>query len=332
MAGGIGPAMNRVLVTGANGFVGRQLSLELASAGWHVRAAVRRPFRPPSPALPYEERIIGAVGGDADWSAALCDIEVVIHLAGLSVIRNAHGKDALAAFRGINVEGTRKLADACVQSGVRRIVFLSSIRAVGERTEAGQPFSEQSPCRPADPYGISKCEAEQALMEKLLHSHVEAVILRSPLVYGPGVGANFLRLLRAVDRKVPLPLGRVKNKRSLIFIRNLTSGITHCLSHRQAAGEVFHVADAGSLSTPELLRSLGKVLGRRVTLPPVPVCILRAAGRLMGRTGESGRLTDSLEMTIDKIKERLGWAPPFATSEGLEAVASWYRAEVERGS
>jgi len=320
--------MNRVLVTGANGFVGRQLSMELAAAGWHVRAAVRRPFRPQSSALPYEEHLVGAIGRDTDWSVALSGVEAVVHLAGLSIIRDACAESAVAAFRDVNVDGTRRLARACLQNGVRRILFLSSIRAVGERTETGRPFSEGSPCRPRDPYGISKCEAEETLLEELRLGSVETVILRPPLIYGPGVGANFLRLMRAVDQRIPLPLGRVRNRRSLIYIRNLTSGVITCLSHPLAAGEVFHIADAECLSTAGLLNSLGEALGRRVILPPVPICGLRAAGRLTGKAGEVGRLVDSLETTIDKIRERLGWTPPFAMREGLEAAASWYRAAV----
>jgi UDP-glucose 4-epimerase len=165
-------------------------------------------------------------------------------------------------------------------------------------------------------------------LEELRLGSVETVILRPPLIYGPGVGANFLRLMRAVDQRIPLPLGRVRNRRSLIYIRNLTSGVIICLSHPLAAGEVFHIADAESLSTPELLNSLGEALGRRVILPPVPICVLRAAGRLAGKAGEVGRLVDSLETTIDKIRKRLGWTPPFATREGLESAASWYRAAV----
>jgi nucleoside-diphosphate-sugar epimerase len=320
--------MNRVLVTGANGFVGRELSMELAAAGWHVRAAVRMPFRPQSSALPYEEHLVGTIGRDTDWTVALSGVEAVVHLAGLSIIRDTCAESALAAFRDVNVEGTRRLARACLQNGVRRILFLSSIRAVGERTETGLPFSEGSPCRPRDPYGISKCEAEETLLEELRLGSVETVILRPPLIYGPGVGANFLRLMRAVDQRIPLPLGRARNRRSLIYIRNLTSGVIICLSHPLAAGEVFHIADAESLSTPELLNSLGEALGRRVILPPVPICVLRAAGRLAGKAGEVGRLVDSLETTIDKIRKRLGWTPPFATREGLESAASWYRAAV----
>ena len=320
--------MNRVLVTGANGFVGRELSMELAAAGWHVRAAVSMPFRPQSSALPYEEHLVGTIGRDTDWTVALSGVEAVVHLAGLSIIRDTCAESSLAAFRDVNVEGTRRLARACLQNGVRRILFLSSIRAVGERTETGLPFSEGSPCRPRDPYGISKCEAEETLLEELRLGSVETVILRPPLIYGPGVGANFLRLMRAVDQRIPLPLGRVRNRRSLIYIRNLTSGVITCLSHPLAAGEVFNVADAECLSTAGLLNSLGEALGRRVILPPVPIWVLRAAGRLTGKAGDVGRLVDSLEMTIDKIRKRLGWAPPFATREGLEAAASWYRATV----
>jgi len=159
---------------------------------------------------------------------------------------------------------------------------------------------------------------------------VEPVILRAPLVYGPGVGANFLRLMKAIDRRIPLPLGRVENKRSLIFISNLTNGIMHCVAHPLAAGQVFHVADAEPLSTPELMNSLGDALERRVRLLSVPACALRSTGRLLGRVEEIRRLTGSLEMTIDKIRKRLGWAPPFTTRAGLEAVAAWYRAGVGR--
>jgi nucleoside-diphosphate-sugar epimerase len=320
--------MNRVLVTGASGFVGGHLSMELAAAGWQVRAAVRRPLRQQSSAPPCEERLIETIGPDTDWSPVLRGVETVVHLAGRSAVPDTSADRALAAFRSVNVEGTRRLVRACVQSGVRRILFLSSIRAVGERTEVGRPFSEDSPCRPSDPYGISKLEAEQALLAEVRDSSVEAVILRSPLVYGPGVGGNFLRLMRAIDRRIPLPLGRVDNKRSLVFIHNLTSGILHCLAHPLSAGQILHIADAGAFSTPELLKALGAMLGRRVLLLPVSGEVLRGAGRLLGRADEIRRLTDSLEMTTDKIRKLLGWTPPSATREGLEAVASWYRAAV----
>jgi nucleoside-diphosphate-sugar epimerase len=240
-------------------------------------------------------------------------------------VLETNARKNLEAFSEVNVGGTRSLALASIRAGVRRLVLLSSLKAMGEETKGDQCYTEDSPCRPRDAYGISKWEAEQAVWEIAAGSRMEVVILRAPLIYGPGVGANFLRLIRAIDRGTPMPLGLVRNRRSLLFVRNLTSAILSCLDHPAAGGQVFLAADPEALSTRELVRRLAKLLGRSPRLLPVPTLFLRVGAGLLGRSDDFQRLTGSLLASTSKIRQQLSWQPPFTVDDGLHATVAWYR-------
>ena len=300
----------RVLVTGATGFVGRGVVAELATAGATVRAAVRSPHTLPAA---VEAVAVGDIGPDTDWSEALSGADIVIHLA--AHVHQMGGGNP-ADFYRVNTLGTIALARAAAAAGVQRLVFLSSIKVNGEHTEE-QPFRGEDRPDPQDPYARSKLEAEQGLWAVRGSSSMEATVLRPPLVYGPGVGANFAALQRALWRGLPLPLGAVANRRSLIFVRNLASAIVAAARHPLADGRTFLVSDGGAVSTPQLLRSLATGMGRPARLIPVPKMLLRAAGVLLGRGEQMSRLLSSLEVDSAPIRETIGWSPPFTFEEGL---------------
>jgi nucleoside-diphosphate-sugar epimerase len=313
---------NKILITGASGFIGGHLCTELAAAGRTVRAAVRKSCGLIQPVS--EQVVTGDVGPDTNWLPALSEVDTVIHLAARSHrLDRKSGKD-LASYRRINVEGTRRLAEACAASRIRRFLLLSSIKAIGECSKRGESFFEDADCHPIDPYGISKWEAEEALIKSTAGSSMEVVIIRAPLVYGPRVGANFLRLLQAIDRGTVLPLGSVDARRSLVFIRNLTSAIACSIDHPSAAGQVYHVADTKALTIKELLLQLAMHMNKSVRLLPIPVWLLHAAAAMAGRSADIRRLTDSLLVASNKIREQLDWTPPFSVEEGLSRTVEWY--------
>jgi nucleoside-diphosphate-sugar epimerase len=310
----------RVLVTGAGGFVGRALLDHLAAAG-HIAVAATRGAPLPN----VETRIVGGLGPRTDWSAALEGIEAVVHLAARVHRMRETAADPLAAYRETNAAGTRCLAEAAAGAGARRLVFLSTIKVHGETTPPERPFRDDDPALPQDPYALSKWEAEQGLAAVAAATGLEAVVLRPPLVYGPGVRANFGALLRLCDSALPLPLGAVDNRRSLIFLGNLTDAICRALEHPAAAGESFLVADREALSTSALVRRLRAALGRPARLPPVPPGWLRLAGRIAGRDAVVARLLGSLVADTSGIEHTLGWQPPVAADQGLVATARAYR-------
>jgi nucleoside-diphosphate-sugar epimerase len=249
---------------------------------------------------------------------------VVVHLAARVHVMGHSGPESLASFRATNVEGTERLAREAARCGVRRLVYLSSVKVNGEATKAGA-FVESDPPQPMDPYGVSKLEAEQSLRSEAAESGLEVVVVRPPLVYGPQVKANFLRLLNWVDRGVPLPFALVENRRSLLYVGNLVDAILRCVEHPAAAGETFLVDDGAPVSTADLLREIGDALGRPVRLFPVPTAMLRIAARLAGRGDDAARLLSDLVIDSTHIRERLGWRPPATRTEGLAATAHWYR-------
>jgi len=318
----------KVLVTGANGFIGRALCAHLRAAGTALRAAVRAVV-PPLPAgerVPADYVAVGGISGETDWGAALDGVTHLVHLAGWAHDGGASRAEAERLSRTINVEGTARLARQAAAAGVRRFVFLSSVKAAGERSGA-LPLSESSPPVPEDPYGASKLAVERMLGD-LAGGGMETVILRPPLVYGPGVRANFLRLLRLVDRGVPMPLGSVRNMRSLVYLGNLVSAIEACLVSPAAAGETFFVSDGEDVSTPDLIRRIASAMGRPARLFPFPVRLLRLGFRLAGRAAEFGRLADSLAVDATKIRAVLGWEPPFTLDQGLrDTVDRYHRAQ-----
>ncbi|WP_235893081.1 UDP-glucose 4-epimerase family protein [Pelomicrobium methylotrophicum] len=326
-----------VLVTGATGFVGRALIPALTAAGFEVRAAVRGSCPPAgrflwaegSGARAPERRSvelirIDDIGPATRWNEALAGVDAVVHLAARVHVMEASAREAIAEYRRVNTAGTERLALAAAAAGVRRFVFLSTIKVNGEATRA-RPFAESDPPVPQDPYARSKWEAEQALHRIGAQTGMEVVILRPPLVYGPGVKGNFLSLLKIVARGVPLPLGSVKNRRSLIYVGNLADAIVKCLEHPAAAGETFLVRDAEDLSTPELVRRLACALGVAPRLIPVPPSWLVLGGRWLGRGAAVERLAGSLAVDDSRIRDALGWHPPYSVDEGLEATGRWYR-------
>jgi nucleoside-diphosphate-sugar epimerase len=313
--------MERVLVTGAAGFVGRALCQALQDAGFSVRGTRRGRDGDLPPAT--ESIRIPSIDGTTEWGEALAGVDSIVHLAARVHLLRDDAPDPLGAYRDINVEGTRRLAQAAAAAGVRRLVCLSSVKAMAEHSGA-QPLTEDDPPRPADPYGISKREAEEALKQIAEESRLEAVILRPPLVYGPGVRGNFLTLLRLCEKGIPLPLGAVRNRRSLIFIDNLTSAIRCALSRPEAAGQTYLVADGEDVSTPELIARLSAALGRKARLIAVPPAWLRAGGRLLDRSAEVERALSSLAVDSARIRRELDWTPPVALDEGLRRTAKWY--------
>ncbi|WP_175722009.1 UDP-glucose 4-epimerase family protein [Burkholderia anthina] len=313
-----------VVVTGANGFVGRVLCRTLVENGHRVTGLVRRAGT--APAGVDEWVYTGPEFADIDtqWPASARDADCVVHLAARVHVMNDAAADPDAAFRAMNVDGTLRVAAAAHWHGVRRIVFVSSIKAIAE-TDGGQPLREDTPARPDDPYGRSKRDAEVRLRQFGDDTGLETVIVRPPLVYGPEVRANFLKMMDAVLRGVPLPLGAITARRSIVYVDNLADALLQCAIDPRAAGECFHVADDDAPSVAGLLRMVGDALGRPARLFPVPLAALRLAGRLTGRRAAIDRLTGSLQLDTSRIRRVLGWHPPYTTRQGLEATAAWYR-------
>jgi len=297
-----------VLVTGADGFIGRALCPALAAAGFAVRRAVRAGSLPKSVA-------VGDIGPDTDWRAALAGCEAVVHLAARVHVLRDEAADAEAAFHAVNAEGTLNLARQAAAAGVRRFVFVSSIKVNGEGRAA--PYHEADAAAPQDAYARSKWAAEQGVWEISRETGLEGVVLRPPLVYGPGVGANFQRLLGWVARGWPLPFGRVDNRRSLLFLGNLVDAIRVCLTHPAAAGKTYLVADGEDVSTPELIRRLARALRRPARLLPLPASWLRLAAAVAGRGAEAERLLGSLMADTRAIHHDLDWRPPYTLDQGL---------------
>jgi len=316
-----------VLVTGAAGFIGRAVVTALDNKGVAVRCALRRSVPDLLP-VDVERVVVGEVNDSTDWSVVLKGIDCVIHLVARTHQIGESGGGNFFEYRAVNVEGMRRLAASAVSAGVRRLVFVSSVKVNGERTFA-RPYTAHDAPAPEDAYGISKSEAEQVLADIGERSSLETVIVRPPLVYGPGVKANFARLASCVQRGVPLPLGAVENQRSLVALPNLVDLIIHCLQAPKAAGQTFMVSDGQDVSTSALIRMMATVMQVRPRLVPVPVGILSLAGRLTGRQSEIERLTGSLQVDIRHTCETLDWRPPVSLEDGIrQALASSRRLAV----
>jgi nucleoside-diphosphate-sugar epimerase len=256
----------------------------------------------------------------------LNDVQVVIHAAARVHVMNETAVDALTEFRKVNVEGTLRLARRAAESGVKRFIFISSIKVNGESTVLGKPFKANDFPAPADPYGVSKYEAEEALKQLSLDTGMEVVIIRPPLVYGPGVKANFLSMMRWLERGVPLPLGAIKNRRSLVAIGNLVDLAITCISHPAAANQTFLVSDGEDLSTTQLLRRMADALKVRAHLLPIPEAGLRLGALLLGKKAIADRLCGSLQVDIGKTCSMLNWLPPVSVDKALQRTAFQYSA------
>ncbi|WP_410481571.1 UDP-glucose 4-epimerase family protein [Pseudomonas plecoglossicida] len=313
----------KVFLTGASGFVGSAVLRRLQADGVPVVAAVRRN----SPGLPSPVQTVPfeSFEKDNDWGGALAECEVVVHSAARVHVMNDTEADPLAAFRKVNVQGTLALAHQAIAAGVKRFVFISSIKVNGEGTVPGQPYTADDLPRPQDPYGISKMEAEVALRALAKQSGLQVVIIRPVLVYGPGVKANFLNMMRWLDRGIPLPFGAIDNRRSLVALDNLVDLIVTCIQHPAAANQTFLVSDGEDLSTTALLRRMAQALGKTARLLPVPAWVLSTAAKSLGKGGLSQRLCGSLQVDIRKTRELLGWQPPIHVDAALLAAARHYQ-------
>lgn len=307
-----------ILVTGASGFVGRSLVSRLAvdPSFNGVVAAVRRKGKSwPDGTRPVQ---IGDLSPTTDWSQALLDVEAVVHCAARVHVMNDVASDPLEAYRHANVHGTLNLARQAAQAGVDRFVFVSSIKVSGEATQPGRPFSADDIPVALDPYGVSKLEAEQGLRDIEAQTGMEVVIVRPPLVYGPGVKANFAAMLRWVARGIPLPLGAIYNVRSIVALDNLVDLLVTCIKHPAAAGHTFLVSDGEDVSTTELLRRTANAMGKNVLLLPVPASVLEWGAAMMGKRAVAQRLCGSLQVDITKTRYLLGWNPPLTLDQGLK--------------
>lgn len=313
--------MTRVLVTGATGFIGRTLVPVLLAQGYAVRVALRDDRSVPPE---VERAVVGEIGQATDWRAALDGVDAVVHMAARVHVMRESLPDPLSAFRAVNVDGSRRLGEAAAAAGVRRLVHLSSVKAVAD--ESGpEPLTEETTPRPSTPYGISKLEAEQALLDAAGETGPDVVNLRLPLVYGPGVKGNFLSLLGLCRRRLPLPLASVRNARSLLYAGNLADAVATALSTPDRLHGTYMIHDGAPLSTPDLIRAISSALGRAPILLPCPPRLLEVAGMLLGRRAIVSRLTENLVVDDRRLRARLGWRPPFTPSDGLRGTAEWYK-------
>ncbi|MBI5234436.1 MAG: NAD-dependent epimerase/dehydratase family protein, partial [Deltaproteobacteria bacterium] len=267
-----------------------------------------------------EPVVAGDVGPDTDWRHGLEGIDIVVHTA--SMVHIMKDTASGSEFMRVNAEGTGRLAQHALKAGVSRFVYISSIKVNGDGK--GNPYNEKDEPLPRDSYGLSKLEAEKRLWAISEGKSMETVVLRPPLVYGPGVRANFLRLIGLVDKGVPLPFASLKNQRSIIYLGNLTHAIALCSFHRKAPGETYLVSDCEDVSTPGLIRMIAKELGRTTRLLPFPEPLFRAAAALFGMKESLGRLIGSLEVDCSKIQRELGWSPPYSVEQGIHDTIEWY--------
>ncbi|WML90399.1 SDR family oxidoreductase [Thiothrix lacustris] len=302
-------ANQHILITGTTGFVGSAL-LPALSQHHQTRPITRTEF--------------GDLLPTTDYTAALTHADVVIHLAARVHVMQDTATDPLAAFRNTNTAGTLNLARQAAAAGVRSFIFLSSIKVNGEHTTASNPFTTDDTHIPTDSYGISKYEAEQGLRELAVQTGMEVVIIRPPLVYGPGVKANFLSMMRWLHKGIPLPLGAIHNQRSLVALDNLVDLITTCIDHPAAANQTFLVSDGEDLSTTELLQRLSHALGKPARLLPIPQSWLETALTLVGKRAIAQRLCGNLQVDISKTRDLLGWTPPLSVDEALRQTAQAY--------
>jgi nucleoside-diphosphate-sugar epimerase len=308
------------LVTGASGFVGEALVFRLlVDKKFAPIAAARGATRLLGlcPVVPFDLN-------DPKVLPALNDVRVVVHAAARVHVMNETATDALAEFRKVNVVGTLRLAKRAAESGVKRFIFISSIKVNGEGTLLGKPFRADDAPAPVDPYGVSKHEAEQALRQLARETDMEVVIIRPPLVYGPGVKANFFSMLRWLNKGVPLPLGAIQNSRSLVAIGNLVDLIVTCIDHPAAASQTFLVSDGEDLSTPQMLRRLASALGKKARLLPLPEWLLTLAASILGKQAVAQRICGSLQVDIGKNREFLGWTPPINVDKAMSQTAGHY--------
>lgn len=308
-----------IALTGATGFVGMRLQARLAREGFHVLEIGRQPTASDTNFLH-----INKLGPDTSYGDKLVGYAAVVHLAARVHVMQDHAESPLKAFQEVNLYGTENLARQAAAAGVRRFIYVSSIKVNGEHTE-GKAFTEDDIPAPQDSYGVSKWQAEQMLQEIGHETGMEIVILRPPLVYGPGVKANFYSLIKLVGKGLPLPLAAIRNRRSMIYVDNLVDALIVCVTHPAAAGQTYLVSDGESVSTPQLVKDIATAIGRPSRLFPCPFFLMRACATLIGRGSVVDRLMESLEIDDNKIRQELTWRPPYSRSEGMLMTADWFQ-------
>jgi nucleoside-diphosphate-sugar epimerase len=313
--------MKTILITGANGFIGRALAVELIQQGFNIVCAVRSEFQLPS----AQTVIIPDLELPIFWSKYLAGVDCVIHAAARVHKKDNDEASAEEDYYKTNILATLNLAQAAADNGVKRFIFLSTVKVNGENTKPRKPFCENDAPNPQDKYSISKCQAEEGLRAIGRQTGMEIVIIRPPLVYGPGVKANFASMIDALQRQVPLPLGSINNKRSFLYMGNLVNFIVHCISHPKAANQIFLVSDGCDVSTPELLINCAAALGIKARLLSISPSFLKMGATLLGKSEQAQRLCGSLQVDINKSFQVLGWRPPFSMDEGLKATADYFK-------
>ncbi|MFM2588595.1 UDP-glucose 4-epimerase family protein [Vibrio sp. TBV020] len=311
----------KLLVTGSSGFVGRQLTKQCALNGWEVCSVSRARTQE---SLCPSTFVVDSIDGATDWHSAFVGIDCVVHCAARVHQMKESKAEAIKAYRETNTEGTLNLARQAAQAGVKRFVFVSSIKVNGEFSNPKQPFLPDSTYVPANPYGLSKYEAEVQLRQLAKETGLEVVIIRPPLVYGPEVKANFLSMMRWMDKGVPLPLGAIHNSRSVVYLDNLVDLLLTCCRHPKAAGEVFLVSDDNDISTTQLLNTVASAMGKSARLLPIPMSLITFSAKLIGKPQLSQRLCGSLQADITKTKTLLEWVPPVSFEEGIQKTVDAY--------
>jgi len=311
--------MMQILVTGASGFIGQSLILILKNQNIQVLQVTRQHTDSIMNSL-----IVPDFAAKEAWQEALSGCNVVIHLAARVHVMQDKAINPLDAFLAVNLHGTVNLAKAAAKAGVKRFIFVSSIKVNGEFTEE-RPFTENDLPNPQDPYAVSKYEAEKGLRQIEKETGMQVVILRPPLIYGAGVKANFAALLKLVDKKLPLPLANINNKRSLIYAGNFVDAIITCVTHPNAAGQTYLVSDGEDVSMPQLIKKIAVALNKPNYLFSFPIFFMRFFAKFAGKSASADRLTESLVIDSSKIRQELGWKPPFTMAEGLKITADWYR-------
>ena len=317
--------MTNVLVTGASGFIGKPLIARLLQSGYFVRAASRS--KPLINIIKntdnYEWQYYDLTSIDINYDSLLKDIDIVIHLAAQVHIMDGISGDILDGYRIVNTRATEILADESSSRGIKRFIFLSTIKVNGEGSN-NRVMSVTDIPNPQDPYAVSKHDAEIAIRKIGDEGEMDYAILRPPLVYGPGVRANFLRLLKIISLRYPLPLAAINNRRSLIYVYNLVDLIFSFIKLETTVKKVYLVKDI-DISTPDLLRAIARSFGHHITLIPVPLFLLKIAGLILGKKSIIDRLTDSLVIDDSPTRDELDWAPLYGLDEGLKATANWYK-------